>query len=42
MMGTAFWISPRDRPFAILMVQSPEHREYFRMLFRNLVSAAMV
>ena len=42
MMGTTFWVSPRDDLFAILMVQSPEHREYFRVLFRNLVSAAIV
>ena len=41
MMGTTFWISPRDQLFAILMVQSPEYREYFRVLFRNLVTAAM-
>jgi CubicO group peptidase (beta-lactamase class C family) len=42
MMGSAFWISPRDNLFAILMVQSPEYREYFRVLFRNLVTAAIV
>jgi CubicO group peptidase (beta-lactamase class C family) len=42
MMGTTFWISPRDQLFAILMVQSPEYREYFRVLFRNLVTAAIV
>jgi CubicO group peptidase (beta-lactamase class C family) len=41
MMGTAFWVSPRDSLFAALMVQTPENREYFRVLFRNLVSAAM-
>ncbi len=41
MMGTAFWISPRDSLFAILMVQTPEYREYFRVLFRNLVAAAI-
>jgi len=41
MMGTAFWVSPRDSLFAVLMVQTPENREYFRALFRNLVSAAM-
>ncbi len=41
MMGTAFWVSPRDSLFAILMVQTPENREYFRTLFRNLVSAAI-
>ncbi len=41
MMGTAFWVSPRDSLFAILMVQTPENREYFRVLFRNLVNAAI-
>ena len=41
MMGTAFWVSPRDSLFAVLMVQTPENREYFRELFRNLVSAAI-
>jgi CubicO group peptidase (beta-lactamase class C family) len=41
MMGTAFWVSPRDSLFAVLMVQTPENREYFRTLFRNLVSAAI-
>jgi CubicO group peptidase (beta-lactamase class C family) len=40
-MGTAFWVSPRDSLFAVLMVQTPENREYFRTLFRNLVSAAI-
>ena len=41
MMGTAFWVSPRDSLFAVLMVQTPENREYFRLLFRNLVTAAI-
>ena len=41
MMGTAFWVSPRDSLFAVLMVQTPEYREYFRVLFRNLVTAAI-
>jgi CubicO group peptidase (beta-lactamase class C family) len=41
MMGTAFWVSPRDSLFAVIMVQTPENREYFRALFRNLVSAAI-
>ena len=41
MMGTAFWISPRQDLFAILMVQTPEYREHFRVLFRNLVNAAI-
>jgi CubicO group peptidase (beta-lactamase class C family) len=41
MMGTAFWVSPRDSLFAIIMVQTPEYRAYFRELFRNLVIAAI-
>jgi CubicO group peptidase (beta-lactamase class C family) len=41
MMGTAFWVSPRDSLFAVLMVQTPEYRAYFRELFRNLVTAAI-
>jgi CubicO group peptidase (beta-lactamase class C family) len=41
MMGTAFWVSPRDSLFAVLMVQTPEYREHFRVLFRNLVTAAI-
>ena len=41
MMGTAFWISPRQDLFAIIMVQTPEYREHFRVLFRNLVNAAI-
>jgi CubicO group peptidase (beta-lactamase class C family) len=40
--GTAFLISPRDALFAILMVQAPDYRDYFRQLFRNLVYAAVV
>jgi CubicO group peptidase (beta-lactamase class C family) len=40
-MGTAFWISPADDLYAILMIQAPEHREYFRVLFRTLVNGAL-
>jgi len=29
------------RLFAILMAQAPEYREYFRVLFRNLINAAI-
>lgn len=39
--GTAFWISPRDNLFAIMMIQAPEQRDYFRLLFRTLVYAAL-
>ena len=41
-MGTSFWVSPRDSLFAVLMVQAAEHRDYFRNLFRNLVNAAVL
>jgi CubicO group peptidase (beta-lactamase class C family) len=41
MMGTAFWVSPRDSLFAVIMVQTAENRAYFRELFRNLVTAAI-
>jgi len=41
-MGTSFWVSPRDSLFAVLMVQAAEHRDYFRNLFRNLVNAAIL
>lgn len=40
--GTFCWASPRDALFAILMVQAPENRDYFRLLFRNLVYAAVL
>ncbi len=40
--GTSFWVSPRDALFAILLVQAPENREFFRQLFRNLVNAAII
>jgi CubicO group peptidase (beta-lactamase class C family) len=40
--GTAFWIDPREELFAVLMLQGPGQREYFRLLFRNLVYGAIV
>lgn len=40
--GTAFWISPKDSLFAILMLQAPDYRDHFRLLFRNLVNAAIL
>jgi CubicO group peptidase (beta-lactamase class C family) len=40
--GTTFWIDPREQLFAVAMIQGPGQREYFRMLFRNLVCAAVV
>ena len=40
--GTTFWVDPKEDMFAILMIQAPNQREYYRPLFRNMVYAAMV
>ena len=40
--GVAFWVSPRDAVFAIVMTQAPDHYLYFRQVFRNLVNAAIL
>jgi CubicO group peptidase (beta-lactamase class C family) len=39
---TAFWVSPRDALFAIVMTHAPDHYLYFRQLFRNMVNAAIL
>ncbi len=39
--GTAFWVAPRDGLFAILMMQTADHGETIRPLFRNMVYAAL-
>jgi CubicO group peptidase (beta-lactamase class C family) len=39
--GTVFWVDPSEDLFALLMIQAPGQREYCRMLFRNLVYAAL-
>jgi len=39
--GTFFWVDPRERLFAILMVQAPGQRLHCRTLFRALVHAAV-
>lgn len=38
--GTSFWIDPQEALIAILMIQAPGQRDYFRPLFRNLVYAS--
>jgi CubicO group peptidase (beta-lactamase class C family) len=38
--GTTFWVDPAERLFAILLIQAPGQREYYRMLFRDMVYAA--
>jgi CubicO group peptidase (beta-lactamase class C family) len=39
--GTTFWVDPAERLFAVLMIQAPIQREYYRVLFRDLVYAAI-
>ncbi len=39
---TAFWVSPRDALFAIVMTHAPDHYLYFRQVFRNMVNAAIL
>ncbi len=39
--GTAFWIAPQEELVAIMMIQAPGQRDYYRQLFRNLVHAAL-
>ena len=40
--GTYFWVAPEEELFAVMMVQAPRQRDYFRQLFRTLVYAALV
>lgn len=39
--GTTFFVDPALDLFGILMLQAPNQREYYRMLFRDLVYAAL-
>jgi CubicO group peptidase (beta-lactamase class C family) len=39
--GTTFWVDPTERLFAVLMIQAPVQREHYRVLFRDLVYAAV-
>jgi CubicO group peptidase (beta-lactamase class C family) len=39
--GTSFWVDPAERLFAVLMIQAPMQRENYRLLFRDLVYAAI-
>lgn len=42
MAGTTFFVDPAEDMFAILMLQAPNQREYYRMLFRDLVYATLI
>jgi CubicO group peptidase (beta-lactamase class C family) len=39
--GTTYWLDPKEELFALLLIQAPGQREYYRMLFRNLVYATL-
>jgi CubicO group peptidase (beta-lactamase class C family) len=39
--GTTFWVDPAERLYAVLMIQAPGPREFYRVLFRDLVYAAI-
>ena len=38
--GTIFWVDPAEELCAILLIQAPGQREYYRMLFCDMVYAA--
>ena len=38
--GTTFWVDPQEQLFALMLIQAPGQREYYRVLFRDLVYAA--
>lgn len=40
--GTTFFVDPALDMFALMMIQAPSQREYFRPLFRSLVYAALL
>jgi CubicO group peptidase (beta-lactamase class C family) len=39
--GTTFWVDPAEQLFAILLIQAPGQRDYYRNLFRDMVYAAI-
>ena len=41
MGGTTFWVDPAEQLVAVLMMQAPLQREYYRALMRNMVYAAI-
>ena len=42
MAGTTFFVDPAEDMFACLMLQAPNQREHYRMLFRDLVYSTLV
>jgi len=39
--GTTFWIDPKEELYAMMLVQAPGQRDYYRALFRTLVYGAL-
>jgi CubicO group peptidase (beta-lactamase class C family) len=39
--GTTFWIDPAEELYAMMLVQAPGRRDYYRALFRTLVYGAL-
>jgi CubicO group peptidase (beta-lactamase class C family) len=39
--GTTFWIDPAEELYAMMLVQAPGQRDYYRTLFRTLVYGAL-
>lgn len=40
--GTTFFVDPAEDLYALLMIQAPNQRDYYRPLFRGLVYAALL
>ncbi|MEP6557727.1 MAG: serine hydrolase domain-containing protein [Burkholderiales bacterium] len=40
--GTTFFVDPKEDLFALMMIQAPNQRDYYRPLFRTLVYSALI
>ena len=40
--GTTFWVDPAEELYAVMMIQGPGQREFYRVLFRDMVYASLV
>jgi CubicO group peptidase (beta-lactamase class C family) len=40
--GTSFWVAPKEDMIALMMIQAPGQREYYRQIFRTLANAALL
>jgi CubicO group peptidase (beta-lactamase class C family) len=39
--GTTFWVDPVEQMFALMLIQAPGQRDYYRTLFRDLVYSSL-